>query len=139
MNDIENNLYSYFTNKDIKIANKRFDSRNLEMSLENIKEQIDNIIKFQNLCKGYTENVLPRIGGSIGRELESYKLQIKNLQVDLIAISEKSSRNSFDTLILEEGENLLIRGIDAISKAEGSDYNKIIRRSMINYEICLGN
>lgn len=136
---IENNLYSYFTDKDIKIANKRFESKNSATSTENIKLQIDNIIKFQSLCMGYTDNVLPRIGGSIGRELESYKVQMKNLNIDLLIIKEKIIKNDFDILLLSEGEKLLNRGTDAICRVENSNYKDIIRRSMINYEICLGN
>lgn len=139
MDEIENNLYSYFTNKDIKIANKRFETKNSATSQENIKHQIDNVIRFQSLCKGYTDNVLPRIGGSIGRELENYKVQIKNLQIDYININNKVIKNSMDILLLKEGQKLLSRGYAAIVRVENSDYSNIIRRSMINYEICLGN
>ncbi|MGL5086440.1 MAG: hypothetical protein ACRC68_12105 [Clostridium sp.] len=139
MNEIENNLYSYFTNKDIKIVNKRFETRNSAISLENIKFQIDNVIKFQSLCKGYTDNILPRIGGSIGRDLESYKVQIKNLEIDIISIKNKSIKNRVDILLAEEGDKLLRAGIDAINRVENSGYNNIIRRSMRNYEICLGS
>ena len=139
MDDIDNSLYSYFTSKDIKIVNQRFENINYSICLENVKDQINNIINFQSLSKGYTENVLPRIGGSIGRELEGYKVQVKNLQIDLLYRSKKIEKNNVDLFILEEGVNLLSRGKTAIYKAEDSNYEKLIRRSMKNYEICLRN
>lgn len=139
MENIDNNLYSYFTDKGINIVNKRFENRNTYMCLESVIAQVDIIINFQNLSKGYTDNVLPRIGGAIGRELEGYKVQIKNLQIDLLYISKKIEKNNVDMFILEEGEKLLDRGMKAIYEAENSNYNKLIRRSMKSYEICLGN
>lgn len=137
MNNINNNLYSYFTNKDIKIVNHSFENRG-EISLESIKRQISNIVVFQNASKGYKDNILPRIGSSIGRELEGYKVQVKNLELDLDGITEKVDKNRVDIFILEEGEKLLSRGKRSINHVENSNYIKLIRRSMVNYEVCLG-
>lgn len=117
--------------------NHSFDNRD-PISLDSIKIQIDNIVTFQSLVKGYKDNILPRIGGSIGRDLESYKVQIKNLELDLETRSEKLDKNSVDTFILEYGDGLLIRGKSAIEQVENSNYRKLIRRSMADYEVCLG-
>lgn len=137
MNDIDNNLYSYFTSRDIKILNQRFENIR-KISLEDIKIQIKNIVGFQNAVKGYKDNILPRIGGSIGKELECYKVQIKNLELDLERITYKKEKNIVDIFILEEGEDLLSRANRAISYVENSNYIKLIKRSMGEYEVCLG-
>ncbi|MBB6622532.1 hypothetical protein [Clostridium gasigenes] len=137
MDNIDNNLYSYFTKRDIKLVNHSFENRG-EISLESIKRQISNIVVFQNNAKGYKDNILPRIGSSIGRDLEGYKVQVKNLELDLDYITDKIDKNSVDIFILEEGEMLLSRGRRAINHVENSNYSKLIRRSMANYEVCLG-
>ena len=137
MNDIDNNLYSYFTSRDIKIVNQRFENIR-KISLEDIKMQIRNIVTFQNAVKGYKDNILPRIGGSIGKELECYKVQVKNLELDLERITEKIDKNIVDIFILEEGGDLLSRANRAISHVENSNYIKLIKRSMCKYEVCLG-
>lgn len=137
MNNINNNLYSYFTNKNIKILNNNFENRG-QISLESVEKQISNIVIFQNLAKGYKDNILPRIGASIGRDLENYKVQIKNLELDLDSRVEKSDKNSIDTFILEYGESILDRAKRAVTQVENSNYKNLIRRSMSSYEVCLG-
>lgn len=138
MNDIYNNLYSYFTSKDIKIVNYSFESIR-RISLEDIKMQIRNIVMFQKEFKGYKDNILPRIGSTIGKELEGYKVQVKNLELDLEVINEKLDKNIVDIFLLEEGEKLLSKARLSILDVESSNYIKLIRRSMMNYEVCLGS
>lgn len=137
VNRINNNLYSYFTEKNIKIVNHSFENRET-ISLESVKRQIDNIIVFQTLSKGYKDNILPRICGSIGKDLESYKVQIKTLELDLDSRSEKIDKNSVDTFILEYGDSILSQAKRSVIQVENSNYTKLIRRSMSGYEVCLG-
>lgn len=137
MRDINNNLYSYFTSREIKIASSNFKNVR-KVSLDEFKMQIDNIIMFQNSFKGYKDNILPRIGGAIGKDFESYKLQVKRLELDLERISEKIDKEIVDIFLLEEGERLLNLARIAIAYVENSNYKNLIRRSMKNYEVCLG-
>lgn len=102
-----------------------------------MERQLNNIIDFQNKAKGYKDNILPRIGASIGKDLEGYKVQIKSLEYDLERINEKIDKNSVDIFILEKGNSFLSRGKRAIEYIESNNYKKLIRRSMENYEICL--
>ena len=137
MNDINKGLYSYFTSRDIKILNHSFENIN-KLSSDDIKMQINNIINFQNKFKGYRDNLLPRINGSIGKELESYKVQVKNLELHLEYINKKIDKNAIDIFLLEEGSEILSKAKDSIIYVENNNYKSLIKRSMYNYEVCLG-
>lgn len=107
MKDIENNLYLYFTSRNIKIVNYSLENKG-EISLNSVKNQINNIIEFQKKTTGYKDNILPRIGGTIGKDLESYKVQVKNLELDLNRIREKVDKNNVDIFILEKENKIFV-------------------------------
>ena len=83
-------------------------------------------------------NGLNRIGSTIGKEVESFKVQIKRLQRDYKSIVDKCCKNDIDRLILLEGKKMLQQGSDAIDYIYKHDYFSVIERSMNREEICIG-
>lgn len=130
------NLNSYLQNKNIYIINKK---TNIEkLSMEEIFKQIDNIILFQKTFGKYKENLFPRIKCSIGKEIDNFNGQVILIKKYLENINNKDALNELDRYILENGSNLIEKVNNAIINIENNDYKNLIKRSMNNYEVCLG-
>ena len=67
-------LKSYLEEREIYILNEKV-SKTIDKNWESIFTQIENIVLFQSKVNSYKENLLPRIGGSIGREINNYNSQ----------------------------------------------------------------
>lgn len=130
------NLNSYLQNKNIYIINKK---TNIEkVSMEEIFKQIDNIILFQKTFGKYKENLFPRIKCSIGKEIDNFNGQVILIKKYLKNINNKDALKELDRYILENGNNLIEKVNNAIINIENNDYKNLIKRSMNNYEVCLG-
>ncbi|WP_090088594.1 spore coat protein [Clostridium uliginosum] len=105
------------------------------------KEAISQVILMVNLHKillGYRGNCLTRIGSSIGKEVESYKVQVKRLQKDYDKIIETGMKNNLDKLIISDGKRILQQATEVIDYIYNHNYFGIIERSMNREEICIG-
>lgn len=130
-------INSYLGNRNIKIINEKFKSKDL-INEEEIAFQVDLIVRFHKLIGEYKENLIPRIGSNIGKDLEYYKFQLKRLRADLEYRKKKQEKNLLDLNIISNGNELLNKGEKAINHILRNNYKKLIQRSMINYEVCLG-
>lgn len=130
-------LKSYLEEREIYILNEKV-SKTIDKNWESIFTQIENIVLFQSKVNSYKENLLPRIGGSIGREINNYNSQIILLRRYLKEIENKSHLNLIDFYLIKNGEYLLNKGKKALNNLYSSNYRSLIERSMKNYEVCLG-
>ena len=129
-------LNSYIQSRNIYINNKK---RNIEkVNMEEIFKQIDNIIFFQKTFGKYDENLFPRIKCTIGKEIDDFKGQILLIKKYRNNIKNKKNLNELDKYILENGNGLIEKVNNSLINIENSDYRKLIKRSMNNYEVCLG-
>lgn len=129
-------LNSYIQSRNIYINNKK---RNIEkVNMEEIFKQIDNIIVFQKIFGKCDENLFPRIKCTIGKEIDNFKGQILLIKKYRNNINNKKKLNELDRYILENGNNLIEKVNNSLINIENSDYRKLIKRSMKNYEVCLG-
>lgn len=101
-----------------------------------IFKQIDNIIYFNTVIGKYKENLMPRIKGNIFKEYEDYKKQIMVLEKYLRDL-DRNNLNKIDEYIINRNKELIEISGDALRGIEESNINKLIKRSMINYEVCL--
>ena len=67
-------LLSFLESKGIYVLNEEFIS---SLEENNFKKQIDNIIAFQKSLGGSKENLYPRIGSVIGKEINSFNSQLR--------------------------------------------------------------
>lgn len=129
-------LNSYLQDKNIYITNKKI-PRDRSEEDNNILRQIDNIVYFHNQIGEYKENLLPRIGGSIGKEINNYNNQIILLDKYLNIIEKKKELNSVDFYFINRGESLINLGRKALEHIYLNNFKGLIERSMRNYEVCL--
>ena len=129
-------LKSYLEERDIYILNGKT-NKVKEQNLEGTFNQIENIVLFHNRMGCYKENLLPRIGASIGREIDNYNLQMILIGKYIKEIENKNNLNSIDFYLIRNGEMLLNKGRKALNHIYSNNYRKLIYRSMRNYEVCL--
>lgn len=129
-------LNSYIQSRDIYIINKKINVE--KINVEKIFKQIDNIIFFQKAFGKYNENLFPRIKCTIGKEIDNFKGQILLIKKYGNNINNKKNLNELDRYILENSNRLIERVSNSITNIENSDYRNLIKRSMKNYEVCLG-
>lgn len=130
-------LKSYLEEREIYILNEKV-NKVKEQNLEGIFNQIENIALFHNRMGVYKENLLPRIGASIGREIDNYNSQIILISKYIREIENKINLSSIDFYLIRNGEMLLNKGRRALNHIYTSNYRNLIKRSMKNYEVCLG-
>lgn len=129
-------LNSYLEEKGIYITNKKI-PRDKSEEDNNILKQIDNIVYFHNQIGPYKENLLPRIGGAIGKEINNYYNQIILLDKYLNIIEKKEDLNSLDFYFINRGESLIKLGRRVLDNIYLNNFRGLIERSMKNYEVCL--
>lgn len=129
-------LNSYLQNKNIYIINKKINIEKINM--EEIFKQVDNIIFFQRSFGKHKENLFPRIKCTIGKEIDNFNGQILLIKKYLNSINNKDNLKELDRDIIKNGNNLIEKVNNSIRHIENNDYKKLIKRSMNNYEVCLG-
>jgi len=105
---------------------------------KDIISQIKLMVELHKALIGCNFNELNRIKSTIGKEVESYKVQIKKLQNHYDNIVSKTCTNEVDKLILSNGKIMLKQGKEALNHIYEHDYFGVIKRSMNREEICIG-
>ncbi len=129
-------LNSYLENRGIYVLNSKI-SKDKNDSDNSVYKQIDNIVFFHDKVGQYKENLLPRIGASIGKEVNSYYSQIILVSKYLKEIQSKEELSSIDFYLINRGENLINLGKKSLNHIHTNGYKELINRSMNNYEVCL--
>lgn len=127
-------LNSYLEKKGIFVLNGKIEKN---QDGRNELRQIDNIIFFHNKIGPYKENLFPRIGASIGKEVNSYYSQILLINKYLRKIEKKDGLNSIDFYLISRREALVNSGKKALNHIYSNNFRSLIERSMKNYEVCL--
>lgn len=129
-------IITYLNNNNI-IVDEKFsrvsDKRNLD-----VNKQIELIIMVQGKLISNGVTIIPRINSTIGRDIESFRVQIKKVEKKLNELNLNNNKNGLDYYILEEGLKSLERAKRSFSSMDNNTYYDLIRRSMRNYELCLG-
>ncbi|PJI09115.1 MULTISPECIES: spore coat protein [Clostridium] len=129
----------YIQNKGIKLS-KSFpsvDKKNI--SAKKITEQINIIAEFHSVVKNYNGLDAKTIKNKTGKLIGRYKIQVKNLK-KYAAIKEKSSSlNTFEKYFLNTYKDVVKRCEQCLEYINDDEYFNIIKRSMKDSEICLGN
>lgn len=129
-------LNSYLENRGIYVLNNKITKERAEDN-SSIYKQINNIVLFHNKVGAYKENLFPRIGASIGKEVNNYYSQIILVSKYLRKIENKENLNSIDFYLINRGEKLIDLGEKSLNNIHKNGFKKLINRSMSNYEVCL--
>lgn len=104
---------------------------------KNYFKQIENIYLFNKAISPYINNTLPRIGASIGKEINSYELQIIFIERYIKSLELKKDLSLVDYYLIKYAVDILEVGKRSINHIYNNNYKNLIERSMINYEVCL--
>lgn len=127
----------YLNIKGIAIIGQHF-SYDKNIDKKEIASQINLIVELHKTLIGYNFNGLSKIKSTIGKEIESYKVQIKKLQRHYDYVVSKDCANEVEKLILSNGKVMLKQAKEALNYIYEHDYLGVIKRSMNRYEICIG-
>lgn len=130
-------LNEYLESKGIIIKGNYF-SHKKDFTKKSCEIQIINMVELHKLLINCTFNNLNRFGSIIGKELESFKVQLKKIERDYNILFEKNSKNDVEKLFLSEGKRMICQGEEAIEYIYNNGYIDIIKRSMNREEICIG-
>ena len=103
-----------------------------------ISSQLDLIVMIQSRLMNNKITIIPRINSTIGKDVENFRVQIKKVDKLLNTINLKNNKNEFDFYLLEKGNIALNRAKTSFDVMDNESYFDLIRRSMNNYEMCLG-
>lgn len=133
----ELSIRRYLDKKGIAITEYYFSyDRNIDEKVAT--SQINIIVELHKALLGCRFPGFNRIGSTIGKEVEEFKVQLKRLQKHYCYIVDKCCKNEVDKLILLEGKRMLQQGIESINYIYKHDYFGVIERSMNREEICIG-
>lgn len=127
-------LVSFLEKRGIYVLNEDFIAPKEE---ENITNQIDNIITFQKCIGKYNENLYPRIGSVIGKEINSFNSQLRLISSYYKKVEKREELNGIDFYFIRRAEYLIDKGRKALEHLYTCNYKKLIEDSMKNYEVCL--
>ncbi len=130
-------INQYLNAKGITIIGHYF-SYDKNIQRNDILSQINLIVELHKKLIGCNLNGLSKIKSTIGKEVESYKVQIKKLERNYDYILSKSSASEVEKLILCDGKIMLKKAKEALNHIYNHDYFGIIKRSMNREEICIG-
>lgn len=119
-------------------VNGRYFSSDKSVDKKDIISQVEFIVELHKTLLGCKFDEVNRIKSTIGKEVESYKVQIKKLQMHYDYIVSKAYTSEVEKLILSEGKIMLKQAKKALNYIYEHDYFGVIKRSMNREEICIG-
>lgn len=132
------NILDFLNSNDVVVGEQGFFKENKTKYQRDTDEQISLIVETQKILMGKKSTILPRIESSIGKEIESFIVQVKKVKKMVSFLRNKEDKNDFDYFIIDEGSKILVEAIKCLNLLNNDEYLRIISRSMNNYEMCLG-
>lgn len=129
-------IITYLNNNNI-IVDENI-TRKSDRNIIDISNQIDLIVMIQSRLINNGVTIIPRINSTIGKDVESFRVQNKKVEKILKSISLNNNKSNLDCYILEKGTIALDRAKKSFDTMDNEIYFELIRRSMNNYEMCLG-
>lgn len=131
-------ITSYLINTGVIVGKESFSKVSEDRSTNDIEKQLELIVRVQNLLMKQRETIIPRINSSIGKDIENFKVQIKKNIRLINSLKEEKDKSQLEIFIVEEGTRIINRARDTIKALDNDLYLTLIKRSMRNYEVCLG-
>lgn len=131
-------ITSYLMDNGVIVGKETFTKSIEDKRLNNANKQLELIVYIQNLLMRQRETIIPRIDSSIGKDIENFKVQIKKNIRWINILKEKKDKSKLESFIVDEGRKIIERADNTIKALDNDLYLKLIKRSMQNYELCLG-
>ena len=133
-------IKDFLNSKDIYFSKEK--QKKIHYNQVHQRDIINHLKLLANFHKRVSENkeiILLNTSSEIGKQYESYKVSLKKFKKNYLKIKELEEKNIFLETVIKHGEKVIEYGTQAISKINYEDYISLIKRSMKNNEICLGN
>lgn len=128
----------YLKDKNIHIVDK-FNCDSITVNAETLIEQMKTIDEFHKRTMKGQVIFKNRLESTIGELVEDFKVGLKKLKREEQALKSKGIENEFEGLLLSNLGFYMERGEKSIKTIYENGYLDLIRRSMKNKEICIGN
>lgn len=143
-NDIaaEKNFIIYLNNKGITVMHSISGGFNLHKFYPEENEidlQLELLKKFHDAASGYKCTAEFQLSDENGKMIEEMKVSAKQFSRDMKKLMVKSEMTEFEKEMSSVSKEYINKINQCISELKCCNYNKIIERSMVNREICLGN
>ncbi|KHD37213.1 spore coat protein [Clostridium acetobutylicum] len=102
-------------------------------------EQIQTIADFHSIARGYNGLDVKTIKNKIGKLVGQYKIHAKKLKKYADMKKKRSNLTMFEEYFLNTCESVIERCEKCLGYINDDEYMEIIKRSMRNNDICLGN
>lgn len=96
------------------------------------------MVEVHKILIGYECSKNNMLSSTIGKNIESYKVQIKKLEKSYKNLLYKNDKNDAERIIISEGKIMLSKARKSIRYIYDNNYISVIERSMNREEICLG-
>lgn len=140
MNNIKDiSFIDYIKNQGIRLCeNSPFvDKKNI--SVEKIIDQIGAAAELHSIARNYDGFDVKTIKNRTGKLIGRYKIQVKNLKKYAVMKEKSDSLNMFEEYFLDTYKDVIKRCEACFNYIDDDEYLEIIKRSMKNNDICLGN
>ncbi|MGE5626788.1 MAG: hypothetical protein ACM3X7_01595 [Solirubrobacterales bacterium] len=125
----------------IKYLNSKgviFETRNNLSKDNNISNQLKIISKFHKIAAGYREYSGCGLKDGIGKDIEKSKVEMKKFKKIIQGIKLMGPENIFEEALLNMGYHTFEKAQRALKISESEKYLGLLKRSMDNGEICIG-
>ncbi|MDP4143478.1 MAG: hypothetical protein Q8936_03205 [Bacillota bacterium] len=109
-----------------------------QYSEEQVLNQIKTITVFHKAACNYREQEIRSIKSGTGKLIEKYKLNTKTVKYFLRNLNG-NSKNEFENMLIQYSNQYMARAEKCLEAVKRINYVSLIRRSMQNNEICIGN
>jgi hypothetical protein len=134
-----NTFEQYLASKGIEVTeNINADINKKDINEKLLLDHLKLISEFHKNAMGSTGIIKDRLDSSIGKIVEEYKINIKKLTRDFDKLKDQGASNSFEKILLDKAEDYIKMGEAVINNIYKNEYYDLIKRSMRNKEICLG-
>lgn len=131
-------LRDYLFEKEVIVTDKSFRSLK-EYKEEEVLKQIILIRNIHNILMGYSVYGTTKINSTIGKLIESVKVDLKKCKLSYNELYGKSEKNIMDEFLLNNGEIVIKKTEETLIFLKEIDYIGVIKRSMKKNEMCLGS
>ena len=127
------NISTYLKENNVIINEKLIKNTDI-----NPYKQIELIIKIHEILINQNKTIIPRINSTIGKEVENFKMQIKKVNRILNRFEKEKNIDYIDIYFIDTATSIVKQASSCIECIEDENYYSLIKRSMKNYELCLG-
>lgn len=136
-----NSNYKYFSDylKSFNVYITNEIKINEDINERSIIRQLTVISDFSNIASNYKGFEIRNFQNKTGTHVEDMKVLLKRYKKYMEVLKRKDELSDIESFILNDNDDMLLKGESSINNINFEDYLKVLKRSMEYSEICIGN